>query len=133
MIRCRSWVGAGLLAGAAAGACEPRLRGADVRRIEGRHHVIGWRMPTPLPLAQFFALEAAACARDGRRVGALRVDATMPEHGHGMNYRPRVVALGDGQFRAEGLLLHMPGRWMLSFTVGTAERVETLRSPIVVE
>jgi hypothetical protein len=110
-------------------ACEPPLRGEGVRTIAGSQVVVSWRAPTPLPLATFFSLEFAACARDGRRVDTPRIDATMPEHGHGMNYRPTVEALGDGRYRANGLLLHMPGRWQLSFTVGD----ETLRAVLMVD
>ena len=130
--RCAHLACAGLLTGATACACEPPLRGTDVQRIEGLHHVIAWRAPQPLPLAEFFSLELAACARDGT-VEPPRVDATMPEHGHGMNYRPRVTALGAGRYRAEGLLLHMPGRWQLSFGIGGGDRRETLSASIVVE
>ena len=110
-------------------ACTPAMEGDGVRTIEGQRHVVSWRAPAPLPLAQFFAIDVAACARDGSRIGLLRVDATMPEHGHGMNYRPTVESLGDGRFRAGGLLLHMPGRWQLSFAVGG----ETLRAALLVE
>jgi len=110
-------------------ACEPALRGAGVGTIEGRQHVLAWRAPAPLPLAEFFAVEFAACARDGNRVEPPRVDATMPEHGHGMNYRPTVTAMGKGRFRADGLLLHMPGRWQLSFAVGG----EVLRTAVTVD
>jgi hypothetical protein len=109
-------------------ACEPNL-GDAAQTIKGKRHVVAWRAPAPLPLAQFFALDFAVCARDGGRVEAPRVDATMPQHGHGMNYRPTVEALGDGRFRADGMLLHMPGRWQLSFTVGG----ETLRAPLIVD
>lgn len=102
-----------------AAACEPALRGAGVRTIEGKRYALAWRAPTPLPLAEFFAIDFALCARDGDRIDAPpRVDATMPEHGHGMNYRPAVTTQGNGRFRADGLLLHMPGRWQLSFAVG---------------
>ena len=45
------------------------------------------------------------------------VDAWMPEHRHGMNYRPTVTRLAPGRWRAEGLMFHMPGRWELVFTV----------------
>jgi hypothetical protein len=44
-----------------------------------------------------------------------------------MNYKPTVVARGAGRYRAEGLLLHMGGRWEFAFDVvtrdGTSERV----------
>lgn len=110
-------------------ACEPPLRGAGVQTIKGTRHVVAWRAPAPAPLAQFFSLELAACARDGGPTEAPRVDATMPEHGHGMNYRPAVEALGGGRFRASGMLLHMPGHWQLSFAVGG----ETLRATLTVD
>jgi hypothetical protein len=113
----------------AAIGCEPPLRGDGVQHIEGARHVVAWRTPAPLPLAQFFALDFAACARDGSHIAPPRVGATMPEHGHGMNYRPGVEALGDGRFRASGLLLHMPGRWQLSFTIGG----ETLSAALIVD
>ena len=110
-------------------ACEPPLHGDGVQRIEGAKHVVAWRAPAPVPLAQFFAIDFALCARDGSRSPAPRVDATMPEHGHGMNYRPAVERLGADRFRATGLLLHMPGRWQLAFAVGG----ETLRTSLLVD
>jgi hypothetical protein len=110
-------------------ACDPPLAGAGVQRIEGTHQVVAWRLPQPVPLAKFFTLEFAACARNGGEVKAPRVDATMPQHGHGMNYRPTVESLGGGRFRASGLLLHMPGRWQLSFVVGG----ETLHAALAVD
>ena len=39
----------------------------------------------------------------------------MPAHQHGLNYAPEVSALGDGTFRVDGLLFHMPGLWELAF------------------
>ena len=59
-----------------------------------------------------------------------RVDATMPEHRHGMNYRPSLQALGGGRWRAEGLMFHMPGRWELRFDVDAGGKTETLRQSI---
>ena len=61
---------------------------------------------------QPFALLVKVCPADSRLLG---VDASMPEHRHGMNYRPSIKALGDGLWRADGLLLHMAGRWELRF------------------
>jgi hypothetical protein len=112
-----------------AAACQPDLHGPGVQTIDGRQHVVAWRAPAPVPLAQFFAIDFAACARDGSRIDLARIDATMPEHGHGMNYRPVVTSVGDGRFSAKGLLLHMPGRWQLSFSVGG----EMLRTSMLVD
>jgi len=110
-------------------ACQPSLRGDGVQRLEGKQHVVAWRAPAPVPLAQFFTIEFAACARGGDEIRPPRVDATMPQHGHGVNYRPTVEALGNGRFRASGLLLHMPGAWQLSFVVGG----ETLRAALIID
>jgi hypothetical protein len=62
----------------------------------------------------------------------MRVDATMPEHGHGMNYRASLAPLGNGHWRAEGLLFHMPGRWALLLDVqaSAAKRTERLQGSI---
>jgi hypothetical protein len=117
----------------AALACQPPLAGNGVHTVAGQRYVVAWRAPAPLPLADFFALELAACARDGSRIGTPRVDATMPAHGHGMNYRPVVEALGSGRFRAAGLLLHMPGQWQLTFSLGSGDAGETLRATLEVD
>jgi hypothetical protein len=122
-----------LLPAAHALGCEPALRGDGVLRLEGDRYVVAWRAPAPLPLAEFFSLDLAVCARGGQPVSALSVSARMPEHGHGMNYRPSIAALSDGRFRADGLLLHMPGRWVLAFSVGEAGTRETLRDTLTVE
>lgn len=42
---------------------------------------------------------------------SLHADARMPSHYHGMTVVPRVVALGAGRFRVQGMVLHMPGHW----------------------
>lgn len=49
----------------------------------------------------------------------LRVDATMPDHGHGMMTAPEHRELGDGRYRSDGFKFHMPGRWV--FQVWTTE------------
>lgn len=83
-----------------------------------------------LPLNEPFTLTVSVYRRDGaaRQTDvALTVDASMPEHMHGMNVRPTVTANEDGTFTAEGMLLHMPGRWELYFDVrhgGVTERAQ---------
>jgi len=68
-------------------------------------------------ISSFFAIDVAACAKTGPAPKSLKVDAHMPEHRHGMNYAPKVTALGPGRWRAEGLMLHMPGKWEFVFVV----------------
>lgn len=125
---------AGLLFAAPALACDPGLPAGDAARIEGERYVVAWRpRPAPIRLGEFFALEIAVCARAGASPPAtLHVDAQMPEHRHGMNYRPSVARAGEGRFVASGLLFHMPGRWEFSFDVRVAERSETLRASVLI-
>jgi hypothetical protein len=76
---------------------------------------LSWQVEgAALGVGRMFALQAQVCPPTARLD---RVDAMMPEHQHGMNYRPRLVDLGAGRWRAEGLMFHMAGRWELRFDV----------------
>jgi hypothetical protein len=80
-------------------------------------------VPEPLKVGQFFQMEVIACRAPGP--GAVRevvLDWQMPAHGHGMNYRPTVAETGPGHFRISGLMLHMPGRWRLTFDLMQGDR-----------
>ena len=63
----------------------------------------------------------------------LRVDAHMPEHRHGMNYRSTLQPLGGGRWRAEGLLWHMPGRWELVLEAMLGERKVRLTQTVLLK
>jgi hypothetical protein len=77
-----------------------------------------WKVEgAPIAVGKHFAIEVRVCPFDAVLT---RVDATMPEHQHGMNYRPSIQRVGnskDGRWRAEGLMFHMPGRWELRLDV----------------
>jgi hypothetical protein len=96
-----------LFAAAPAFACQPALTGAGVHTAQGKDFAVAWRpQPVTLQVSEFFTVEVATCANAGAAPPAqLRVDAVMPEHKHGMNYRPTVEALGSGRFLAEGFML----------------------------
>ncbi|WP_170476493.1 FixH family protein [Ruegeria arenilitoris] len=66
-------------------------------------------------LAQPFSVLVSIC--NEITVGDIRVDAIMPAHQHGLNYVPEVTALGDGVFRVDQILFHMPGLWQLQIDV----------------
>lgn len=124
------------LAGAAAsaGACGEAL-GAGRQTLAADGWQLAWRAaPSPVPVGRHFALDIALCAPPAQAVpAALRVDASMPEHRHGMNYRPGVQPQGAGLFRAEGLMFHMPGRWELVFEWrDAAGATRRLAQPLVV-
>ena len=56
----------------------------------------------------------------------------MPEHRHGMNYKPTVAPAGSDAWRASGLLLHMPGTWEFVFAVRAGGRTERLTHTVLV-
>lgn len=53
----------------------------------------------------------------------LFVDATMPDHGHGMDTTPEVTQTG-GLYQINGMLFHMAGDWELVFAVTDGDTVE---------
>jgi len=131
--RSAGWLLAAALA--AAGPTLARECNAPGNRIESDRVVIVYRTAPPkIAVGKHFAVEALVCAKGaGAPPTGLRVDAAMPEHRHGMNYRARVLPLGEGRYRAEGLLFHMPGRWQFLFDVDRAGGAERLAAEIVVE
>ena len=78
---------------------------------------IAWRAkPQPIAVGTPFSVEFEVCPRSASTtIDRLQVDAWMPEHQHGMNYRPSVTGRPATLMRADGLVFHMPGRWQLVF------------------
>lgn len=121
-----------LLAAAPATACESP--GAAYARLESEHFIL-WMAtrPTAVPVGDEFSVDAVLCAKSPVAADAVRFDAWMPAHRHGMNSRPSVKPAGDGRWRADGFLFHMPGRWQFTIEVDTAEGRERLTRDLVVE
>ncbi|MEY2687037.1 MAG: hypothetical protein RL375_1235 [Pseudomonadota bacterium] len=67
----------------------------------------------PVPVGQHFSVDITVCGErpDAGPPRLLGLDADMPLHRHGMNYRASIEPLGSGRYRARGLMFHMPGRW----------------------
>lgn len=105
------------------------------RRLESPGVVVLSRtLPPVIEVGRPFMVEAVVCpAPPAGAGGGLRVDAYMPAHRHGMNYRPRVLRIGPGTYMAEGLLFHMPGLWQLRFDVERGGRTERLSYDIELE
>jgi hypothetical protein len=119
--------------GVAAEKCAPPSGFAPRGRLEAGGVVVLYRtLPPDIVLGRHFAVEALVCG-EGAAPALTRVDATMPEHRHGMNYRPTLASKGDGRYLAEGLMFHMPGRWELSFDVENGGRRTRLATDLNVE
>ena len=126
-------VAVALLAVGIADACEPP-RGFTARaRLESAGLVVMFRtLPPAIEIGRHFNIEALVCA-DGPAPVLTRVDADMPEHRHGMNYRPSLKETGAGRYVAEGLLFHMAGRWRLLFDLEQAGRRTQLVTDVLLE
>lgn len=114
---------------AVAAAGQGRLPTPDGGQIE-------WKGPAPLPRGEPFAMEVSVTDSAGRPAEgvSLIVDCTMPHHGHGMNVRPVATAIGPGRWKVEPMLLHMPGRWELSFDLARPDgRVRRSQCSLEVE
>lgn len=109
VLACGAWASDGC--GSALKSAPPSIAEADGARIAFVSR------PPQVPVGQHFDIDFVVCNVTVRSGAAIAVDADMPAHRHGMNYRTRVVALPDGVYRAHGLMFHMPGRWRVIFDV----------------
>lgn len=126
------YVAALATASAAAQDCAAPAGFVPAGRAASRDTVLLYRTEPPrIEIGKHFAVEAVVCAKAPPR--ALRVDAQMPAHRHGMNYRARVTPRGDGRYRAEGLLFHMPGAWQFVFDLERPGGTERLTGDVTVE
>ena len=110
-------------------ACPPTA--GDGTRLASGPLQLAWRVvgvPPDVAVGRHFAIEVQLCPADA---GLTRVDASMPAHRHGMNYRPSLTALGEGRYRAEGLMFHMAGDWELRFDVELAGQRLSLSDGVV--
>jgi hypothetical protein len=102
-------------ASAARAACPTEAEG--FARLATPEAEVAYRWePKDIKVGQFFAAEVVTCRASGAEaVSRVVVDARMPAHGHGMNYRPKATQAGAGRFRFTGLMLHMAGAWQITF------------------
>ena len=122
-------------------ACTPELpagQSAKPRTVDGKQYVLAYRtQPEKIVIGQHFVVELTLCAKDGAAAPeSVRVDAHMPEHRHGMNYKTTITSSGAGKYRAEGLMFHMPGRWEYIFEVragGNAGATERITTSVVLQ
>ncbi|MEO7244317.1 MAG: hypothetical protein ABIX12_04125 [Rubrivivax sp.] len=104
-------------------------------RIENPLYVLAYvARPSPIALGRNFTLDFAICPRPGVPLPqSVRIAATMPEHRHGMNYRPVLTEPRPGTWHVEGMLFHMAGRWELAFELIDGNRVERLTGAVLIE
>jgi len=113
---------------AAADDCAAGLPEAGRQQVVGQGYTAVF-VPSrwPIPVGQHFSLQLQVCADPGTSLPtAVRVDADMPAHRHGMNYRAAVQNTGPGRYQVEGLMFHMPGRWRFRLELGSGAQAVRL-------
>jgi hypothetical protein len=118
---------------AAAHACSTALPGGML--VESARYSVGFRtQPQKIAVGKHFSIDLAVCPKSGAQPPeSLRVDAHMPEHRHGMNYKAEIVPAPEGRYRADGLMFHMPGRWEFMFDVRAGGRTDRLTQSVILE
>lgn len=117
---CMAWL---LAAPHAQAACGDGLPAATRQEVRSKDAVLVFAsVAGPITVGQHFSLDVRLCSKAGvpaanAKLHLLKVDADMPAHRHGMNYRATVRAVGAGRYRADGLMFHMPGVWRFTFDV----------------
>ena len=99
------------------------------KRVDSAALALSYRtVPAQIVVGEPFVLELTACPKSAKPLPErVKLDAHMPEHKHGMNYRPSIVAVGAGRYRSEGWIFHMPGRWEFVFDFGPERLVDSVR------
>lgn len=91
-------------------------------------HAIGFK--DVIPGAQF-AVELALCdAPAGTEI--IEASASMPAHGHGMNYQPEIHDNAHGDIVSSGWLMHMPGKWQVQVRTRKGSDYHTFTGDITV-
>ena len=115
---------------------EPQQPSMATRQFSSRSragtYLVTWEsVEQPIPLNELFELDVTlALAKDPDTLvtGAqVYVQASMPQHNHGMLREPRAREVEPGRYRVEGMLLHMTGYWQISLDVvkdGIAETTD---------
>jgi hypothetical protein len=113
-------------------ACEVPAGFVRLRSAEAE---IAYRWePKEIKVGRFFAGEVIACRGPGAEpVREIVLDAQMPAHGHGMNYRPAAIETAPGRFRFTGLMLHMAGAWRLTFDLYQGDKRTRLTQDVDVK
>ena len=81
-----------------------------------------------IAVSEQFTAVVTVCG-DALSNSAFKLDATMPSHGHGMNYTPAYTVLSQSsdmiKVRVDGLVLHMPGDWQWQVELGNGDERDT--------
>jgi hypothetical protein len=99
-------------------ACELNAGWLQMLGNEKEEHLVSIKLETvPVPISKPFAVEIVVCSNDAEIIDRVVIDAIMPAHKHGMNYRPEIRKVDEVTYKASGMFFHMPGEWRISVDV----------------
>lgn len=96
---------------------------------EGKFEVAYTSEPEAMPIGQIISWKLKVQTADGKPVtdAAITVDGDMPEHGHGLPTAPRVTEnIGDGTYLVSGIKFSMPGWWIMTFTIKSGDKSDSV-------
>ena len=80
--------------------------------------------PAPIRIGEPFAVDILVCADQQPGSGGIKLDATMPAHKHGMNYKPEIQPVADNIYRGSGMFFHMPGEWQITVDLLSGDKAQ---------
>jgi hypothetical protein len=143
-----------LLVFLALGLCVPPVSArADALEQQRKLEILSLKIPENLDLSRSrkgsaFQLEYEAEAADGKvplrrmhswklwlrdpggkpvRGAKVSFDGRMPQHSHPFPTLPSVKELAPGYYRVSGMKFHMPGWWVITFSVESGKLAEEFR------
>jgi hypothetical protein len=116
-------------------AAQPCADLGEASKVESDRYMLAYRTnPDRLAVGQHFSMDLAVCPKGGQPAPEIvRVDAHMPEHRHGMNYKTTVKPGDGGRYLAEGFMFHMPGRWEFIFEVRSGGKTDRATRSVTLE
>ncbi len=104
--------------------------------MESENYSVHLQPTSPITVGQAASVRVTLCGATTLDT-TLKLDASMPAHGHGTNYTPehQIEAHSDKhmQYLVEGVVLHMPGEWQWQVEVRTGSTRESLSHRFSVE
>ena len=116
------------------GACAPG-EGILIAEVKSNPYSITFAsISEAIRIGEQFSVIAVVCDQKGTLADVnFSMDAWMPHHNHGMNYRPKITKKSAGRFLVEGLMMHMPGMWQFTFKIGEGDSTVRLTSDYVLK
>jgi hypothetical protein len=75
-------------------------------------------------ISEPFEIDIFVCADRQPEAGNMKLDATMPAHKHGMNYKPEIQQVANNIYRGSGMFFHMPGEWQISVELLSGDKAQ---------